>query len=518
MKRRTFIKASAVSSLPIFLNGMPVGVMDSRAIQPFINAEDDRILVLVQLNGGNDGLNTLIPLDQYDNLAEVRGNILIPQSQLLKLDDKHALHTSMDGFRRLYDEGKLSVIQSVAYPDQNRSHFRSKDIWTSGSDASAYIRTGWLGRYFTHFYPDYPQNYPNDDYPDPFAITLGSVVSETCQGFTSNFSYTLNDPSNLSGVEKTEDADVGSQCYQAELAHIKNTIRQTNAYSGVLLEAYEKGNNISGYPDDNSLATQLGIVARLIAGGLKTKVYVVSIGGFDTHANQVESGSPATGAHATLLEKLSAAIYAFQQDCEALNIDRRVLGMTFSEFGRRIRANFSLGTDHGTAAPMFVFGHCVNGGIIGENPVIDRLVGESEGVPMQYDFRSVYATVLKDWFDAPEGLVREVMFKDFQYLPFLRDCQSPNSTYQPDISSIDANVFPNPASDYCNIEFDSKGGKVNIAIFDDRGALMKTVLSRKLAAQRHQVQVRLDDNIRQGIYFVRISELSRVKTMKLVVM
>ena len=517
MKRRTFIKAGAVTTLPIMLNGMPVGILDSRAMMPMMNADDDRVLVLVQLNGGNDGLNTLIPLDQYDNLANVRGDILLPQSQLLKIDNTNALHSAMDGFRRIYDEGKLNIVQSVSYPDQNRSHFRSMDIWTSGSNSSEFISTGWLGRYFNHFYPEYPENYPNSEYPDPFAITLGLVVSETCQGLSSNFSFTLNDPSALNGVEETEGSDVGSECYKTELAHIKNTIRQTNAYSGVLSAAYEGGNNMANYPDGNDLARQLAIVARLISGGLRTKVYIVSIGGFDTHANQVVEGSPGEGNHATLLERLSSAIYSFQQDCEALGIDRRVLGMTFSEFGRRIRANFSLGTDHGTAAPLFVFGSCVKGGIIGENPLIDREVGDNEGVPMQYDFRSVYASVLMDWFDAPESLVGEIMFRDFQYLPFIADCRQPNDTAEPRVEALKAEIFPNPASDYTVLQFESHGGVVSINFFDERGGMIKAILSRRLAAQHHQIPIKLD-GVRSGIYFVRITEGSRVKTLKLVVL
>src|SRR5690606_27957596 len=139
-------------------------------------------LVLIQLNGGNDGLNMVIPLDQYSGLTSVRGNLVLPESSVLALTDLTGLHPKMTGLKTLFEEEKLSVIQSVGYPDQNRSHFRSTDIWTTASDSDEYLTTGWLGRYLDLKYPGYPVGYPNEEHKDPFAITLGTVVSETCQG------------------------------------------------------------------------------------------------------------------------------------------------------------------------------------------------------------------------------------------------------------------------------------------------------------------------------------------------
>ena len=188
---------------------------------------------------------------------------------------------------------------------------------------------------------------------------------------------------------------------------------QTNAYNDVIQTANDNGANLSTkYEDDDSLASKLKIVAKLIAGGLKTKVYVVNLGGFDTHALQVDGSDQTTGDHAELLSSLSKSICAFQDDLEQLGLDERVVGMAYSEFGRRIRSNDSLGIDHGTAGPMMLFGSCVNPAVLGDNPEISPDVDNQEGVPMQFDFRSVYGSVLMDWFEVEEQVVKDLLYDD----------------------------------------------------------------------------------------------------------
>ena len=175
MKRRTFLKSASAVSVPIMLGGLQVSAI---ARSPFMNAANgsDKILILIRLDGGNDGLNTLIPLDQYEKLYNVRQNLIVPENDLLPIDHDLGFHPAMSGMKTMYDEGKMNIIQDVGYPNQNRSHFRSTDIWTSGSAADVFETTGWMGRYFGSLYPGYPEGYPNDDCPDPFAITLGSFV------------------------------------------------------------------------------------------------------------------------------------------------------------------------------------------------------------------------------------------------------------------------------------------------------------------------------------------------------
>ena len=285
MKRRQFLQSGSMMSLPVLLGGLEVSALTGSSLFSLLNNDDDKVLVLIQLNGGNDGLNMVIPLDQYSGLNMVRPNLVLPESSVLKLVDKTGLHPVMTGMHRLYQDEKLAVVQSVGYPNQNRSHFRSTDIWTSGSDADKYLTTGWVGRYLDVKYPGFPALYPNADCPDPFAITVGNVVSETCQGPLTNFSFTLVNESSVRLVEETVAAPADGTCYSNEVEYIRNTIKQSNAYASNVIEAFDNGNNVAVYPQNNRLADQLKVVANLISGGLGTKIYIVNLGGFDTHAN-----------------------------------------------------------------------------------------------------------------------------------------------------------------------------------------------------------------------------------------
>ena len=206
MKRRTFLQhTSRAVAIPVVLNGMDLAALPKSPLFNAIDPEDDRVLVLLQLNGGNDGLNMLIPTDQYDNLVQVRQNIMLPEDSLLSISDTHAFHPRMPGLQNMYNDGLLGIVQSAGYPNQNRSHFRSTDIWTSGSPANENWSNGWLGRHMDGLYPGFPEGYPNEDYPHPFAITLGSsIVSNTCQGQAANYSLALSDPFSLSPVMEGE--------------------------------------------------------------------------------------------------------------------------------------------------------------------------------------------------------------------------------------------------------------------------------------------------------------------------
>ena len=516
MKRRTFIQRSSLAGLPLLVNGIGLTAVTKSRLFSLINGDSDRVLVLIQLNGGNDELNTLIPLDQYDNLAVVRSNVLIPDSQILKISDTAGLHPSMTGMRQLYDAGKLHLTQSVGYPNQNRSHFRSSDIWSTGSAADEVLTTGWMGRYFNADHPNFPDGYPNGDCPDPFALTIGNTTSETCQGPAANFSLAVDDPFNLSPLSESVVGQLPNNCYGDEMRYLVETIKQTNAYSDVISQAANKGANLSTkYVDGNRLAQQLKTIALLVSGGLRTKVYVANLGGFDTHAAQVTTDDPSQGTHALLLELLSSAVEAFQDDLQLLGIDKRVIGMTFSEFGRRIRSNDSLGTDHGTAAPLIVFGSCVNPGILGTNPEVSRDVDVQEGVPMQYDFRSVYGSILTDWFDVDESAVRDLLYQDFQRLPILEPCESTTSQNNWVRDSLEAFVYPNPTSSQSTVQFVSQGGRVSLDLFDALGNQISNLYSGYRAFGEHQVQIELHGKP-AGVYYLRLQEGARQRTLRLV--
>jgi uncharacterized protein (DUF1501 family) len=501
MKRRKFIQSSSLMTLPIVLNGMEVTAVSKSRLEDVITGDDDRVLVLVQMNGGNDGLNMVIPLDQYSNLSVARPTLIMPEASVLKLSTKTGLNPGMGAMSEMFKEGKLSLVHSVSYPNQNRSHFRSTDIWTSASDSDKFISTGWLGRYFDLKHSSFPDNYPNTQNPDPFAITIGSIVSETCQGTTSNYSFAATSGAAMAPIPTTVIGPSENSCAFSETTFVRDMARQTNEYSSQVSKSFGAAKNKVTYPTSN-LANQLKLVANLIAGGLKTKIYVVSIGGFDTHANQVVVDAPTTGTHYNLLNQLSEGIAAFQKDLRALGIDQRVLGMTFSEFGRRIKSNNSYGTDHGTAAPVFLFGSCVSGNIIGNNPTISSSVGNDEGVQMQYDFRSIYATIMQDWFKVPKADIQRVLFKEFTYVPFIKDC-SITPTEEELLAESKINIYPNPAVDYIQLDIFSPESSLDIEIYNLQGFVLKEY--NRVLVNDGVINMTVEVNeLPTGHYFIRV--------------
>ncbi len=414
--------------MPVLLPALIPGISLRALASPFLRSVHEdaggRVLVLIQLNGGNDGLNTVIPLEHYDAYYKARTNIAIPESKVLRLEgfDGTGLNPAMPELQQLFGAGKLSIIQGVSYPQPNFSHFRATDIWLTGADAGQVLPTGWAGRYLDREYPHFPQDYPNTGMPDPLAIQVGSLVSPALQGPVLTMGMAISNPNSfydLIGDKAPQQADsrAGDQ-----LAYIREMSVKTDQYAGVIKKAAQKVTKQSDkYPaaGKNPLADQLKIVARLVSGGLQTRIYLVSMGGFDTHARQTDATDTTTGAHAKLLARLSEAINAFQDDLSFLGVSNRVVGMTFSEFGRRIQSNASGGTDHGAAAPVFVFGDGVRSGVIGTNPVWPATLTVNDNLAMQYDFRAIYSTLLEKWFRTDPAAAASVLLKDYTALPLI---------------------------------------------------------------------------------------------------
>lgn len=423
MKRRDFFKATMPIVLPSLINGVSLKAL---AESPFLRmaargAGSDRVLVLIQLNGGNDGLNTVVPLEYYGAYHNARANIAIPEDKVLRLEGFEAtgLHPAMPELQQLFNAGKVTILQGVSYPQPNFSHFRATDIWLTGADAGQVLPTGWAGRYLDQRYPHFPQDYPNTGMPDPLAIQVGSLVSPALQGPALTMGMAISNPNSFYDLigdkaETTANSRAGEQ-----LAYIREMAVKTDQYAGVIKKAAQKVTKQSDkYPvtGKNPLADQLKIVARLVAGGLKTQIYLVSMGGFDTHAKQTDGTDTTTGAHAKLLARLSEAINAFQDDLSYLQVGNRVMGMTFSEFGRRIQSNASGGTDHGAAAPVFVFGEGVRPGIIGQNPIIPDRLTVNDNVAMQTDFRAIYSSILEKWFQTDATETATVLLRNYPVL------------------------------------------------------------------------------------------------------
>lgn len=522
MKRRDFLQtAAAAAVLPALMGGFPMGAY---GYSPELYAltggatQTDRVLVLIQLNGGNDGLNMIIPLDQYSALMHARADIAIAESEVLRLTTATGIHPAMAAVKNMYANGQIGIVQSVGYPNPNFSHFRATDIWTSGSDSNVTITSGWAGRYLDSEFSDFPTGYPNAQMPDPLAISIGSVVSNCVQGPTVNMGMAIASTSSFyqllaGGVDTAPNTPAGH-----ELTFIRQVVQQTQVYTNSIKTAASKAQNLSPlYPTagQNTLADQLKIVAQLVAGGLQTRVYVCNLGGFDTHATQVPTtGSTSTGTHAALLGKIAQALEAFQDDLQRLHVQNRVVGMTFSEFGRRIKSNSSKGTDHGAAAPLIVFGTSVNPTIHGTNPIVPDNAGVNDNVPMQFDFRSIYASILKDWFSVPQSTLNALLPSStgqFPYVPVLRPGVVTGTASAADLNVPGFSVYPNPVREQATITFEANGGHVQVLVFDRVGREVLRVADRTLPKGLQKLPLDVS-HLAAGSYYCHVQEGSRVSS------
>jgi uncharacterized protein (DUF1501 family) len=515
MKRRDFLSGAVpmAALLPELINGYSVNAftMQSSLVQALMRGETltDHVLVIIQLAGGNDGLNTVIPVADYSRYFNARSNVAIPESAVLSIAGVTGtgLHPAMTGLQSLFAEGKAKVVQSVGYPQPNFSHFRATDIWMSGSNSNQEVYSGWAGRYLDYEYPGYPDGYPSVDMPDPLAIQIGSTTSLTLQGPTRNMGMSITNPSSFYNLLSGATDYAPNTRAGKELTYIRQINQQTQGYATVIRNAANAVTTQAPYPTGNSLADQLKIVARLIKGGLKTRVYMVSFGGFDTHSVQVNTDK-VTGTHATLLGRVSAAIKAFQDDLKFLAVEDRVLGMTFSEFGRRVRSNSSVGTDHGAAAPLFLFGSQVDPGMLGVNPTLPASATVNDNLPMQYDFRSIYGTILEKWFCLDKSVVQSLfppnINSQLQTLPLVKQgaCSGITPPPRPAMELAITN-FPNPFTSRTTIQFTIDGGHTLLQVFDTLGRLITVLANKEMVAGTHRIDFD-SEGLPPGIYYARL--------------
>jgi len=446
---------------------------------------NDKVLVFIQMHGGNDGLNTLIPISQYTDYYNLRPNIAIRDTgtrSYIEVDDtvddnaKVGLHPEMLAFKEMYDQQKVAIIQNVGYPDMNLSHFRGRDVVFMGGDESQNnnYQSGWMGRYLDNIYPGYPDDYPSATMLDPIGIELSGTLSLA-------FHRENGIPIGL---------NIGSpeQFYQ-----LINSVgvdppialefeKKSNQYAGRLKEVYDAGSNSSvEYPEvypyaspirANNLSSQLKLIARLIKGGVKTKIFLCRIGGFDTHGEQVEEYDPSLGLHAALLHNLSGAVKAFYDDLANLQIDDKVLSLTFTEFGRRAKSNDSYGTDHGTATPVFVFGTQLNNGIYGVNPSLDEdtMNANRNNLVYNIDYRQIYTSVIQDWFEGDNEALIQTGFSDWvnDRLPIVNTTDI--SPYTPGKNPTSLNLYPNPVQDQLHIQVMLElRGELTLHVIDSAG-------------------------------------------------
>jgi uncharacterized protein (DUF1501 family) len=381
--RRQFL-GRALAAPAVWAVGASVPAFLRRAAAFESGAHDGRVLVIVQLSGGNDGLNTIVPF-RHDAYRKARPTLAQPEADVLRINDELALHPALKGFASLLEAGRLAIIQGVGYPNPNRSHFESMDIWHTCQRKNDPRTDGWIGRYLDRL----PEN------ADLGAMHLGSEKQPAALA-----ARRVRVPSVKSleqfrlraGTDQTKQAvDALAQVKRDDSDELLGFVQTSTTSALAVSERFAKLNSgrkpARDYPATD-LGRKLGTVAQLIAAALPTRVYYVELDGFDTHAQQAQ-------AHAALLRQLGEAVGAFHDDMQQQGLADRVLLMCFSEFGRRLAENASKGTDHGAAAPMFLVGPSVMAGLVGEHPSLLQL---DEGDLIHHtDFRQVYATVLEQW-------------------------------------------------------------------------------------------------------------------------
>ncbi len=432
--RREFLRSTVLTgalswTVPAFLANTFSALQAEaaeRATQA-VTGNDGNILVILQLAGGNDGLNTVVPFSN-DFYRKARPRIGVAGKDILKVNDELGLPESLKGFKQLYDAGQLSIVQGAGYPNPNRSHFRSTEIWQTASDSEKIEKYGWLGRYFDNECkgcdPAVAVNVGRQ-MPQAFAAKTPKGISlENPQNYrfissekgkagqASEESFRkLNEPE-MEMVENSGDT-IGSLPGPAAhagsaLDFLERTALDAQVSSDRVRSIASRVSTSGDYPA-SQLGTSLKLVAKLIGGGMPTRIYYVSQGGYDTHTNQ-------TGAHERLLQDLGDSVKGFVADMKGQANMSRVLLMTFSEFGRRVAENASGGTDHGAAAPLFLIGEKVKSGLVGKSPSLapqDLFQGD---LKYSVDFRSVYAAVLERWLQTDS---RAVLGGKFPALDFI---------------------------------------------------------------------------------------------------
>ncbi len=577
MKRRKFLQKLPVAiSMPFAIGGIPIRLMADNPISRLAaQSNTDRVLIILQMQGGNDGLNTLIPVDKYDLYYSRRPNIAIPArngsrryiplDSTLPLDAQVGLHPDMTDMKALYDQGRVAFVQGVSYKNNNGSHFRGRDIWFMGGGFDDYYDSGWVGRYLSaewapRKYPDDFPKYHNDDptfppdvnnptIPDPLAIEMGSDISLIFhQSGNIPTSISIDDPEAfkdlIEDLEGFQDLDIDKRGippdyltnspYWKEMEWILKLEDKSHDYAERMYDVWLAGKEPQvSYPEkypfnapsgiaNNPLSPQLKLIARMLGGGCKTRVFMIKIGGFDLHAGQVENYDPTMGAHAALMYHVSSAMKAFQEDLRARGLEDKVLTVTTSEFGRRITSNGSFGTDHGTGGPIYVFGKGVKPGVIGKVPDLTK-----DNVELQYDYRQVFTNILKDWMLADKDEITEV-FKNrnfidgnvdgvqYEPLPLISQVISGVSDFVDSRFAL-YDCYPNPAKDKMTLHFRINAScQVTIDLLDAQGRLTRTLVNKNYDPGDYHQEIDLT-GLHAGTYIYQMRTLFYTRSKKLVI-
>jgi len=380
MKRRNFLKNTAFASTSVLVPSF----LKSISGAPLMSSRSGKILVVIQLSGGNDGLNTVVPF-RNDIYYKNRPKIAIQKNEVLQLNDELGFHPSLKSLKSIYDDGLMTVINSVGYPNPDRSHFRSMDIWHTASDSDKYLSTGWLGRYLDSDCAGCQNPYHAIEVDDSLSFAMKGVEHS---------GFAVNDPSQLrksANNKFLKSLATHDHHEEEQVAYLYKTMIDTQNSADYLYQKSKTHNSKIEYPK-TGFARDMRRIAKLITADTDTKVYYVSLGGFDTHAYQKNK-------QARLLEEYADGVAAFVKDLKNNGLLDETLIMTFSEFGRRVKQNASGGTDHGTANNLFLMGgRLKKQGFYNSAPKLTDL--DKGDLKYEIDFRRIYASVLDDWLEA----------------------------------------------------------------------------------------------------------------------
>ncbi|HET6401546.1 MAG TPA: DUF1501 domain-containing protein [Candidatus Kapabacteria bacterium] len=554
MKRRDFLKTGlkigvAANALPVMLGGFPIRALGRSPLRSALetsSSANNNVLVIIQLQGGNDGLNCVVPFTD-PNYATLRPTLGLTSSGITAALPDHsslAFHASMDGFLTLYGNGggsgNMALIQNVGYPNPILSHFRGTDVWNTATDSGIYASSGWIGRFLAGQYGAPPTTSGSW----PLGIEFGNALSDIFLAANGGMGIAMNEmPSKAApGGQNYDPIPSNPTTQYDELAFVRLIQQESAIYSQTIVSQTLAANKVT-YPS-STLATQLAGIARMIAsqlqngGTAQTKIYLVTQGSYDTHSDQISR-------QASLLTDLSAAALAFQQDIEAFGIADNVAVLSYSEFGRRPAENGS-GTDHGTSAPHFIIGTQVIGKVYGSDPDLSKsgLAGSTnpnDVIPSGnmtydslYDFRNVYATVINEWLLAGadqstiNAAIQDILTQDSNAtysansawnasLGFFKtSSQSVGSNaYAPGLMLLQN--YPNPAYGATQIPYVLQAsGPVELGIFTSAGVEIARPVDGWQSAGNQQASFDAS-KLASGAYFYRLTTASGTVTRPMVV-
>jgi len=511
--RRSFLQTLGLggAGATLMINGIPMAYGQQTPLSAALGkADSGRVLLIVRLQGGNDGLNTIVPIYDYDRYANARPTLRHDMADIYKLSHEFGMPKYLqNSLEPIWEGGCMKVVHGTGYENQNLSHFTGADNFSRGIDDEL-VESGVYGRYFESIYPDFLLNLPEA----PPAVQIGGVGDILFTGSESNYAFTMANTRQLERIASSGNlfnvADVPDCTKGSQLRFVRGVLNTTLKYSGVIKEAAASQSNVVQFPETD-LGKALAIISRTIKAGMGTSVYMVNLNGFDTHANQPEK-------HQELLTNISESIMSFYLDLEPSGRDRDVLTMTFSEFGRRVRENGSSGTDHGTAAPMLLFGPALGGsGFIGEHPSLSNL-DRSGNLKFTQDFINVYGTIMQEWLCIDSNVINKSIPRPYIPLDLGFSCSSSvkNHDY---IVRENFEHIPIYNQEKVSIRINNNfEGNYKISLYNILGQQMGILFDDVLSPGQHEISISEKmPRLKNGVYIYNINKSNKNYNKKIII-